>query len=794
MTNIFFQITDFVGANTFTGHFDFVELSEIVGPGSSGSVMSYNGPVKAHPDGTGLVTFTNVFPNSYHVTVHHVTHLGRILNREFDILVPSVSGTYNGKDLEINVDPQPQVDSRYVLKNAVDPYFVAGTGVTLSSSFTGSIERLTINAAAGGLTSGSTYPITASYAVTASYAMNGGTGGGSSLGTGSTYPFTASWAKNAITASVMKPVDTFWPSDDLIFDGSKWYNQTTFPGTPVMQLYGGSSAGNPKLALNAQLDVSANAAGAIPLLVLEDNQANVNSYNVIEYYSGSGHTLKLWVDRDGLLHATASTATSASYAKTASLATGVANSITATGWNFFLPTVLDQLQLAGTNDTVAIENDDADGINFLLAAGSVIVNFNQNGIVSAATFSGSFNGPHSGSHFGTSSNAVSASYALSCSYALNAGGAGTLGTGSTYPFTASFAVTSSRAISSVSASYALSASYAPGTAGTLGTGSTYPFTSSWSNTSSVSISSSYALSASYAPSTGGGGLATGSTYPITASWSTNSLTASFIASASYALSSSRAASSDQVFVSATTNPSYHNIPLVLGNTSYQSCFVDSSSFLGYNPPAGSLKATTMTASFFQGTVTGSLIGTASFAVSASYAPGTPGTLGTGSTYPFTSSWSNTSSVATSASFATTASFVTSASYALSSSYTLTSSFAITASSLTPYRNYTTLTTASNQRVNTCSFNSNTPEYFLTTNVGGTTYTMTSSGAPTSGQYAEFVITINNVATGTTGSAFSWPAAYNFGQGGTPTFITASSIAKVYVQCFDGNLYPCRISF
>jgi len=181
-----------------------------------------------------------------------------------------------------------------------------------------------------------------------------------------------------------------------------------------------------------------------------------------------------------------------------------------------------------------------------------------------------FLGPLTGSSYGTSSQAITASYAL------NGGGVSGLATGSTYPFTSSQALT---------ASYVLNS----GTSFGLATGSTYPITSSqsvsssWSRitdignpnidyapllnasligtngggtsifafnpatgsfratlflgaltgssygTASFANSSSYALTASYALN---GGLATGSTYPITAS---QSITSSYAFTASYAL-------------------------------------------------------------------------------------------------------------------------------------------------------------------------------------------------------------------------------------------------------------------
>lgn len=110
-----------------------------------------------------------------------------------------------------------------------------------------------------------------------------------------------------------------------------------------------------------------------------------------------------------------------------------------------------------------------------------------------------------GSHFGTSSNALSSSYSVTSSFALNSP-ATTLVTASTYQITSS---------NSVSASYAVTSSFAlTGPFTTLTTASTYQITSSWANfaltasfligdmtgshfgTSSNAVSASYAVSSS----------------------------------------------------------------------------------------------------------------------------------------------------------------------------------------------------------------------------------------------------------------------------------------------------------
>lgn len=745
MVNIFFSITDFVGVNNFTGHLDFVELSEIVGPGVSGSVISFNGPVKAHPDSTGTVTFTNVFPNYYHVAIHHVTHLGRILNREFDILVPSFGGTYNGKDLQVNIDPPPALDSRYVLKNAIDPYFVAGTGVTLSSSFTGSIERITINSSGGG-------------------------GGGSSLGTGSTYPFTSSWSNTSRTSSFLTG------SHELSGNGKTmrvyWNNSGTTIGAP-------STTGND--AAIFQDDGTTILVGTVNLGVQDPNcvlatngASNITATTLTIDGSGNVH---------GTLFGIASLSTSSSYAKTSSFLDNGMASINGTGDARFK--TLDVSSHFTVDGTGQLSTDAGAFFSTLVTA--------NNGITAS-------NGGAIGvSVYGT------ASFATSASWAPSTGGT-TLNTGSTYPITASwaqsssvsisssyalsasYAVTSSRAISTVSSSYALSASYAPSTPGTLGTGSSYPFTSSWANSSSVAISSSYALSASYAPSSGGG-LATGSTYPITASWSNNSVSSSYVlgpvtgsVNAPNVTATTLQGSNLQTTAGVTIIGIGSRVALDSGaNTviDWQNKILSGAWSL-----TGSLIGTSSFAVSSSYAITASFTNSSSVAVSASWAPAGPTSLTTGSSYPITSSWSLnslTASFVASSSYALSSSYSLSGSYSLSSSYALSSSIAQTSSYLTNYQGYITDTTASNNSI-TLSFASPNHQLNLTT---AHVYSFTSSNTPTvAGQCADIVCYISHSSATT--SSLTIPAAWKNVGGTWPTAITASTVATLWLRAIDTN--------
>ena len=111
-------------------------------------------------------------------------------------------------------------------------------------------------------------------------------------------------------------------------------------------------------------------------------------------------------------------------------------------------------------------------------------------------------------------------------------------------------------------------------------------------------------------------------------------------------------------------------------------------------------------------LTGSLNGTASYAITSSFAMngGTGGggtTLVTGSTYPITSSWSNNSVNSNYSNISISSSFATSATSATSASYSLTSSYSTNAANATSATNATNSTSASYSLTSSYSVNSNT---------------------------------------------------------------------------------------
>jgi hypothetical protein len=369
------------------------------------------------------------------------------------------------------------------------------------------------------------------------------------------------------------------------------------------------------------------------------------------------------------------------------------------------------------------------------------------------SFQGSFSGSFSGSLFGTASNAttasyvtgsiftngnpaLSASYALTASFALNAGGA-TINTGSLLT-TASFNSYTGSSTSQFSgtASYALTASYAMNAGGaTIDTGSlltTASFNSyTSSNTSQFAGTSSYALTASYIPTlqqvtTAG----TSSTNPITVTVGEEYYPTNGISSYSQGGVGVRGESSDNYGVSGISNSTgvygeggstgvYAYSPGGVGLEVYGGLTsINVAGYIGrglvltsYGVPVGNsieiidadtvnltvnqqgeLTATKVTATSF----TGSLFGTASWAVSSSRA--------SSSSYALTASFAlnaggatvNTGSLVTTASFnsytgSTTSQFAGTASFAQSSSNFVIANTLRLDNTLTDYKTSTSTT-------------------------------------------------------------------------------------------------------
>ena len=425
----------------------------------------------------------------------------------------------------------------------------------VSGSGTGSFYGLFVGTHSGSLTG------TASFAVSASWAP-GGTGTG--LSTGSTYPITASWANNSLSASYLNGLGTgsFTGSFVGILTGTSSYATSASYSTSAS--YAPSSGTSlttgstyPVTASWSVLSIQSNISTS-SLFASQSNfsvSASWASGSLSASYisgSGTGSFYGLFVGvHSGSLIGTASQATSASWSPVqfvgGTMSTGSTFPITASWAIFGVQTSIATSSLFASQSSFSVSSSWASGsLSSSYISGS-----------GTGSFYGLFVGAHSGSLVGTSSQATSASYAFSSSWSPVQFIGGTMSTGSTFPITASWSVSASWAPGGTgtglatgstypfTSSWAVSASWAPGGTGTgLATGSTYPFTASWAQTASVlvgsiqsatfatsasfassSISSSYALSASWAPGgTGAGGLATGSTYPITAS---NAVTASY---------------------------------------------------------------------------------------------------------------------------------------------------------------------------------------------------------------------------------------------------------------------------
>jgi hypothetical protein len=354
--------------------------------------------------------------------------------------------------------------------------------------------------------------------------------------------------------------------------------------------------------------------------------------------------------------------------------TDTATTITLTGnngkavaaWNWFVNSAANDYyqiiwQSPDTNVRILAEPADGHpGIPSIILTANRVDQFLSN----TGSFSGSFNGDFTGSLFGTASQATSASYALTASYALNGGG------GAAFPFTGSAVITGSLAVTgsqtitgsldvagNITITGSLTAEGATQISGSLGvTGSTV-FTGSVSTTGSNSITGSFnidgtttltgSLTIASAAQISGSLNVTGSTtlsgsLSLTGSQSTTgsfnidgvtTLTGSLSIAAATQISGSLGVTGSTAFsgsVSTTGSNSITGSLDAVGSTTITGSLNITGSYnlIGSNSTTGSVAITgslSVTGSVdVQGGVTGSLFGTASYAVyalSASYAPG-----------------------------------------------------------------------------------------------------------------------------------------------------------------------------
>jgi hypothetical protein len=179
---------------------------------------------------------------------------------------------------------------------------------------------------------------------------------------------------------------------------------------------------------------------------------------------------------------------------------------------------------------------------------------------------------------------------------------------------------------------------------------------------------------------------------------------------------------------------------------------DVSGSLGLGTTTPLAKLHVVGSSLFNGSISGSsitasLLGTASYALSAfsaSYAPGSP---------------------SISASYATTASYA---------------SNATTASYLNPTAPYTTISSGSGGWI-TCSFTE--PNQTIELNTVGT-YNFTSSNNASTGQVSDILLYISHSAATT--SSVTFPSTWKNIGAGWPTFLPAQSIGILWLRCIDSN--------
>jgi hypothetical protein len=461
-----------------------------------------------------------------------------------------------------------------------------GNNISFSIANPGGNEALVIHSSGGGtgLATGSTYPFTSSQALTASYVLNSGTSFG--LATGSTYPITSS-----------QSVSSSWSRITDIGNANVEY-------APLLNanLIGTNGGGTSLFAFNPS---TGSFRATLFLGSLTGSSygtasfANSSSYALTASYAMNGGGIGGGLATGSTYPITASQALTASYALNAGTGGGLSTGST-------YPFTSSQSISSSWSRITDIGNQNIDYAPLLNASligtnggGTSLFAFNPaTGSFRATLFLGTL----TGSSYGTSS------FAISASYALNVFG---LATGSTYPFTSS---------QSITASYWNSSSINSWTNNNfqfkIATGSTLPITSS------QSITASYALNAGTSF-----GLATGSTYPIT---------------------SSQSVSSSWSRITDIGNANVEYAPLL--NASLIGTNGGGTSIFAFNTATGSFRAT-----LFLGSLTGSSYGTASFANSSSYALTASyalnGGLATGSTYPITASQSATSSYALTASYA-----------------------------------------------------------------------------------------------------------------------------------------------
>jgi hypothetical protein len=407
-----------------------------------------------------------------------------------------------------------------------------------------------------------------------------------------------------------------------------------------------------------------------------------------------------------------------------------------------------------------------------------------------------------GSLIGTASNAISASWAPSSGGPSNSASWASASISSSYASTASFLIGSinsatyatsaswaSQSLFNVSSSWASSSLFT--TSASFASRSLFTTSSSYASASTVSVSSSWAsasVSASFL-----NGNATASVWG-TASWASNVISASYASISSVSISSSWASSSVSAsFLNGNSTGSVFgtaswasNISSsgITGNVTALSASYASASTVAFSASYASASTITFSssyassstsASFLNGSHTGSTWGTASWAnniISSSYASAS--TVAFSASYASSSNTSVSSSWASasiSSSYASVSSVATSASYASSSTVAFSSSFAsasISASFLNGFHTGSTWGTASwaNNLNGTASWASNL--------AGTASWANNLAGTASWSTNAISSSFLNGSHTGSTWGTASW--ASNISSSGITGTIISSSYA------------------
>ena len=351
-------------------------------------------------------------------------------------------------------------------------------------------------------------------------------------------------------------------------------------------------------------------------------------------------------------------------------------------------TYIDNTVGSITPATVRSLNDDwTDSTVFVVQTGSMQVG-TASLALTASFVSGSIESASFAAFATTASFALNFNPSATASYALKADSAITASHAVTASFaqTAFLATTASNALTASFVQNAQSASFVQNSvSSSFSTTASFALNFNPTATASFAISASHAVTASFA-----------SNVPATSSYALEALTASFAVTASHALkiqnninATFNSVTASNVQVTGTASIAFLNVEFVSSSIVYSSgsnilgdASNDTQTLFGtVNVITGPLKVTG--SANFQGGLTGSLLGTASFAsqalsssfaTTASFASNVPATA----SFAITSSFAVTASFASnvaSASFATTASFAQNANLAAVANSALSSNFA-----------------------------------------------------------------------------------------------------------------------